>query len=107
MFRIVQPMGEEDRGEVDVRKVATSEVSRAILGKVFDPLCPRGEVALWIVRVGVSMSPAHGRIDESVGHVSTDKGNDHEATPLVLLCPLKETKNLPLRPRIASNSSRR
>jgi hypothetical protein len=67
VFRIVQPMGEEDRGEVDVRKVATSEIPCAILGKVFDPLCPRGEVVLWIVRVGVSMSPAHGRIEGESG----------------------------------------
>lgn len=64
MFRIVQSMREEDAGEVDICKVATREVSCAISGEVLYPLCARGEVALRIVRVGVSMSTAHGRIDE-------------------------------------------
>jgi hypothetical protein len=51
VFRIVQSMSEEDGGEVNIFKVATSEVSCAVSGKVLDPLCARGEVALWIVRV--------------------------------------------------------
>ncbi len=95
MFRIVQPMGEEDRGEVDVRKVATSEVSCAILGKVFDPLCPRGEVALWIVRVGVSMSPAHSRIDESVGTCQPIKATTMKRPPSSSSVPSKKQKTSP------------
>jgi len=51
VFRIVQSMGEENGGEVDIFKVATREVSCAISGEVLYPLCARGEVVLWIVRV--------------------------------------------------------
>jgi hypothetical protein len=49
VFRIVQSMGEEDGGEVDVFKVATREVSCAFSGEVLYPLCARGEVVLRII----------------------------------------------------------
>jgi hypothetical protein len=52
-------MGEEDRGEVDVCKVTTGEVIGAVTGEAFDPLGPRREVVLWIVRVGMGMAAAH------------------------------------------------
>jgi hypothetical protein len=56
-------MGEEDRGEVNIRKVAISEISCAVPGEALNPFCTRGKVVLWIVRVGMSMSPAHRRED--------------------------------------------
>jgi hypothetical protein len=51
VFGIVQSMGEEDGGEVNIFKVATRELPCAVSGKVLDPLCTGGEVVLWIVRV--------------------------------------------------------
>ena len=62
VFGIVQSMGEEHRGEVNVCKVTTSEVSCAIVGEAFDPLCPRGCSVHWIV--SVSVSAAHRDKDE-------------------------------------------
>jgi len=50
VVRIAQSMGEEDRGEVDVRKVTISEVIGAVFGETFDPLCSSREIELWIVR---------------------------------------------------------
>lgn len=54
-------MGEEDGGEVDVRKVTTGEVPDAVAGEAFDPFGSRGKVTFWIVSVGVSVTTAHGR----------------------------------------------
>lgn len=56
---VVDSMGKEDGGEVDVCIVAAREVCSAICGDVFYPFCTRGEVTLWIVRVGVSMAAPH------------------------------------------------
>ena len=62
VFNIVQSMSEEDRGEVNVCKVTTSEVFCAICGETFDPLCTRGSGVHWIVCV--SVSAAHRDKDE-------------------------------------------
>jgi len=56
---IVDSMGKEDGGQVDVCIVAAREVCNAICGDVFYPLCSWGEVTLWIVRVRVSMAAPH------------------------------------------------
>ena len=44
-------MDEEDGGEVDILKVATRKVFCALSGEALYPLCARGEVVLWIIRV--------------------------------------------------------
>ena len=69
VFRIVESMGEQNRGEIDVRKVTTSEISCAISGQAFDPLCTRRKVVLRIVSVSVSVSTAHRDKDESLARV--------------------------------------
>jgi len=53
VFRIVQSMGEEDGGEVNICKVATGEVSCTFSGEALDPFCARGEVVLWVIRARV------------------------------------------------------
>jgi hypothetical protein len=85
VFGIVQPMGEQDRGEVNIRKVATSKIVCAIAGEGFDPLCTSGEVVFWIVRVGMSMSTAHRDRDKdkaSGARVGLSGANSQKATAM-------------------------
>jgi hypothetical protein len=60
---IVEAMGIEDGGEVDVLIVTAREVSGAIVCEGFNPFSTWGEVKLWVISVRVSMAAPHCRCD--------------------------------------------
>jgi hypothetical protein len=47
--RTIQALSEENRREIDVGEVASVEIVQPISGKVFDPLCARAVVELWVI----------------------------------------------------------